>query len=69
MDNISAKEDIVLFQGRRSITNVSKFFLDLLEDLLSEGYNINYTKLRKKILDKNGDTIREFEDLIKKLEI
>jgi hypothetical protein len=68
-------DKIIQFQIDRSVTNLSVSFLNILEelrdDLLKRGYNYNfdYNKLRKKVLDKNGQAKRELVAFINKFNL
>ena len=70
-DGFSVK-DYLQFQIRRSITNLFKDFLLILEDLQETDYNIAdtvYQKYRKRVLDSANDKIREIEEILNNLEI
>ena len=70
-DGFSIK-DYLQFQIRRSITNLFKDFLLILEDLQETDYNIAdavYQKYRKRVLDSANDKIREIEEILNNLEI
>lgn len=63
--------DFLRLQIRRSMMNISKEFLVILEELkadnvISEDY---YQKLRSKILGSANDKIRDWEEVIKGLDI
>lgn len=65
----SAK-DFVLFQNKRKIINLCKYFLLSLEDVC-DNHNIPkeiYEKNRKRILDFGNDTIRELEENLEKFD-
>ena len=66
----SPAQDFVIFQNKRKIINLCKYFLLSLEDVRDE-YNIPeaaYEKHRKRILDFGNDTIRELEENLEKFE-
>lgn len=60
-------KEFILFKNKRSVVNLYKSFLNLIEDLQIEGYNISeekYNRLRKRVLDSGNDAIRQFEEEI-----
>ena len=62
--------DFVLFQNRRKIINLCKYFLLTLEDIRDD-YDMPdevYEKNRKRILDFGNDTIRELEENLEKFD-
>lgn len=66
MDAAQVK-DLLKFQIRRNILNLSKNFLTSLEEIAAKSYNnVDYKKYRKNILDGANDRIRELEDFIDK---
>jgi Mn-containing catalase len=63
--------DLIKFQITRRLVHLSKTFLEMLEKLL-QARKINqedFFKMRKTILDKNGDAQRELTDFIDKFHI
>ena len=68
-------EDInsfIKFQIKRKITNLFKSFLQILDDLEFEQYNISKEQLaryRKRTLDHSNDVIRELEHDLSKFDI
>ena len=61
--------DYLYFQIERKLTNQSVDYLEQLEDLVDEGFPINYNRMRKRILDKLNNSKNEIADTIKKLDI
>ncbi len=71
MDKDAAK-DFLRFHVNRKITNLSKSFLIVIEDLIADGYVFppdKHQRIRKKVLDANGETIRDLESYLDKLDI
>ena len=64
----STPHDIVSFQIVRKLTNLSTFFLTILEDL-DAGIDIPYDRSRKKVLDALNDNKRELISLIDSFDI
>jgi len=65
-----AAKDFLSFQISRQITHLYKDFLNILEDTqLNQSGPVNYKLLRKRILDKGNDTIREITVLLEKVNI
>lgn len=78
------QKDILSFQVQRSISSLCKNFLNMLEDL-SEEYeryfenpeeppenfldNKHFDHLRKRVLDKGGDTARDLIEELNKYEV
>jgi len=64
-------KDLLKFQVNRNVINVYKDFLNIAEDLHRDGHikNEKYQFLRKRILDKGNDCIRELEILINKFDL
>lgn len=68
----SPAELILLFQISKQVKNLSISFLEQIEDLQAEGYVFppdKFSRIRKRILDRNGAAIRSLEELITKLNI
>lgn len=68
----SAGEVILLFQLNKQITNLFVSFLEQIEDLEADGYIFPAEKranIRKRILSRGNDAIRNLEELIQKLDI
>tara|TARA_R100000808_G_scaffold25041_1_gene60760 strand:- start:3006 stop:3233 length:228 start_codon:yes stop_codon:yes gene_type:complete len=66
------EKDFLKFQITRKVTNLYKNFLFILEDLKSDGYDIDdetYQKCRKRVLDHGNDTVREIDDYLKSFDI
>lgn len=61
--------DLFEFQFTRRINSLSKRFLETLEDLRAMGFHFDYESLRKRILDTNGETVRELVSYIDKFDI
>lgn len=57
------------FQIERKLTNQAVDYLEQLEDLVHEGFPINYNRMRKRILDKLNNSKMEISDTVKKLDI
>ncbi len=63
---------VLEFQIKRGVTNLSKTFLNILEDLRDQNYNINtdtYTQLRKRVLDNSNNLSRELVENIEKFDL
>ncbi len=67
MDSKAAK-DIVSFQVARKLTNLSIFFLTILEDQ-DNGIQIPYERSRKKVLDSLNDSKRELATFLDSFDI
>ena len=68
----TAASDLLRFQIERKIISLGKNFLEIIEDLISDGYIIpveKHQRLRKKILDGTNDGIRDLNLVIDKLDI
>ena len=64
MNNDKAS-DFIKFHHRRKTINLCKSFLFLLEDVKDKGKaldDIQYQKVRKRVLDLGNDAVREFEE-------
>ncbi len=62
----------IVFQINRKIRNLSKNFLEILEDTRDDVNNSPselYARGRKRVLDRMNDLIRELEDEFKNLNI
>ena len=68
IDKLKLKE-ILNFQVKREMTHLSKNFLNILENLLEEGYYFDYNKYRKSVLDELGSRNRELENFMDRFEI
>lgn len=66
--NLGSASSLIKFQIHRHIMNLSKNFLNVLEDIDS-GEDINFEKRRKRILDAAGDSYRELETQLDNLKI
>lgn len=69
---IKFQKELVKSQIKQRSTFLSKSFLKILEDLIAEGYQIppdKYDRLRKRILDNNGEVIRELQLLIDQIQL
>lgn len=64
-------DKVVLLACSRGLLNGAKEFLIILEDLKSDGVISEeyYQKLRRRILSRANDSIREFESLITNFDI
>lgn len=65
-------KEYVLFQINRKITDLFKSFLNTIEDLRDDQYNISETrmqKMRKRTLDAGNECIRELEEYFSKLDV
>lgn len=64
-------KELVKFQINRSIKNLYKNCLVILEDVASNKYNSTqaFEIARKKILDSGNDTTRELQEFIDQLDI
>lgn len=69
-ESVDARE-LLDFQVNRGIKTLSKNFLGILEDLVYEGYlsEEQYKRHRKRVLDYDGETLRNLQDFVSKLEI
>ncbi|MDP2692959.1 MAG: hypothetical protein Q8O88_04945, partial [bacterium] len=69
-NNDKARE-LIDFQVRRQITSLFKEYLCILEELRDDNLFSDeyYQKLRKKILSRANDGLRELEEFIDKFEI
>lgn len=65
---MSDQKEILKFQNKRLIMHLSKHFLEILEDLqVDHGISDEkYQRIRKRILDRGNDTIREIDIYIDK---
>lgn len=57
------QKEILTFQNKRIVTQLSKQFLEILEDLQPD-HGISdekYQRLRKRVLDRGNDAIREMQ--------
>lgn len=66
------KKDFLSFQIKRKLTDNSKNFLFILEDLRDEGYNFpeeKFLKMRKRILDALNDAVRDINGTIDSLDL
>jgi hypothetical protein len=66
--------DLVKFQFNRKITNLSKNFLQSLEEIrdnsdLTSNNNFDYSKYRKRCLDDMNNCLRELDEIFNKLNI
>jgi DNA-binding PadR family transcriptional regulator len=64
-----SNEDYLKFHINKDIKNLFKSFLSIIEELEKQGYIFSESDrkiMRKKILDKGNDTIRELEEEIDK---
>jgi hypothetical protein len=64
-------KELVIYQQSRQISNLFKTFLNILEEIRTNRYNIDdntYSSLRKKILDAGNSTSREMEELLSKFD-
>jgi hypothetical protein len=60
-------KDVIKFQLQASTTKLSVDFLNIIEDLQNDGYVIpedKYQRIRKRVLDSNGQTYRFLQSLI-----
>lgn len=64
-------EEYLRFQVNREIKTLYKSLLETLEFLQNKGYNFgdDFQWIRKRVLDKSNDSIRNIEGEIKKLDI
>lgn len=72
MDELSDSDKMsnyLYFQIERKLTNQAVDYLEQLEDLVHEGFPINYNRMRKRVLDKLSNSKNEMADTIKKLDI
>jgi hypothetical protein len=64
--------DLLSFQLERKFINLYKSFLEIIEDIQFDGYNIPEDRIqryRKKILDNGNNAIREMYENLEKMNI
>jgi len=60
-------QEFVKFQITRRLTYVAKTSLHLLEEIKENNQDFDFQKYRKKMLDVLGDSVRELDELLSKV--
>jgi hypothetical protein len=68
-EEINPIDGIIRFQIQRRITGLVRENLNVLEELLAAGFHFDYKLIRKRLLDRANDDIREINLLFDKLDI
>lgn len=71
MDLKKALKDVITFQIDSKIRYLYKDFLVILEDIRDEQYKIDsdsFERIRKRVLDRGNDTIRELRESFDKVD-
>ena len=71
-EGFTSLSDLIKFQNKRQITNLFKSFLEIIDDLERGGYKFDdelRADIRRKVLSKGNNTVRELDGLLDKFDI